>query len=70
MDGFEFLTTVQVAKRLGVSRERVRQLRYRKQDPLPAVQAGRLWLYPLESVETFIKLSVGAQPRKREIIVS
>jgi hypothetical protein len=68
MEGY--LTTLDVAKRFGVSRVRIAQLRDRPENPLPAVRAGRIWLYPLESVELFARQGPGRKAVKRELMQS
>lgn len=62
----EWLTVNEVAKRLGVGPDRVRQLCRDAYLPL-AKKKGRDWFLPAEEVERYLKLERGVKGRPRRL---
>lgn len=58
-----YLTTEEVAEKLGVSISRVKNLV--KLDRLHPIKLGKVNLYKLEEVENFTRLEVGRPPKTK-----
>lgn len=56
-----YLTTEEVAEKLGVSVSRVKNLI--KLDRLHPIKLGKVNLYKVEEVENFVRLDVGRPPK-------